>query len=152
VQYDPSAIVAELVAEQVKRPVRIFAAAQRFADQHSMPDNLLVFSVSVLSCVPANYEPELAIRKIDVAGFRLGNPPARATRRLDHDGFARRALAQRGGLAALALFVRRGCGAAVDIERPLDMVLRAEKITSTLELARSAANSASRSWLPSAHR
>ena len=28
----------------------------------------------------------------------------------------------------------------------------AEKITSTLELAKSAANSASRSWLPSAHR
>src|SRR5262249_3028224 len=116
-------VMAEFVAEQIEGPVGVLTSAQRFADQHSMPDNLLVFSVSVLSCVAAHHKAKSAFLKIDVASPRLGNPFARATRRLDHDGLAGGALAQRRCLAGLALLVRRGCGAAIDIERPLDMVL-----------------------------
>src|SRR5262249_54465671 len=50
-------------------------------------------------------------------------PIRSCSRGLGHDGLARWALAQRRCLAGLALLMRRGCGAAIDVERPFDMVL-----------------------------
>src|SRR6516162_1386348 len=71
----------------------------------------------------ADHEAELAILKLHIAGAGLGFPAAVITWRFDHDGFARRALAQRRCLAGLALLMSWGCGAAIGVERPVDMVL-----------------------------
>src|SRR5207247_31341 len=71
----------------------------------------------------ADHKAKIAILKLDIAGAGLGRPAAMVTGWLDHDGFARRALAQRRFLAGLAPLVRRGSSAPIDIECPLDTIL-----------------------------
>src|SRR5260221_4097816 len=88
-----------------------------------MPSDLLLARVLLRSRLAADHKTESAILELDIAGAGLWRPSAVITGRLDHDGLARRALTQRRFLAGLAFLVRRGCGAAVDVERPLDMVL-----------------------------
>src|SRR6266511_781778 len=118
------AVMAELVAEQVEGPIWILAAAYRLADQHAMPNNLLLGRILLCSRLAADHQAKLAILEIDVAGLRLRHPSAMVTRRPDHDGLARWALAQLRLRAGLALVMRRVFGTAIGGERPDDVIFR----------------------------
>src|SRR5215472_7256766 len=87
-----------------------------------MESDLLLYRWDFCPRLAADHEAERAVLKFHITGARLGLPAAVVTRRLDHDGLAGWARAQRRCLAGLALLMRRGCSTSVDIERPLDMI------------------------------
>src|SRR5215831_4436869 len=88
-----------------------------------MESDLLLYRWDFCPRLAADHKAERAVLEFHITGARLGLPAAMITGWLDHDGLARRALAQRRCVAGLALLMRRGCGAAIGVERPFDMVL-----------------------------
>src|SRR5262249_13772192 len=103
--------MAEFVAEQIEGPVGVLASAQRFADQHLMPNKLLFARILLCPRLAAHHEAKSAFLKIDAPSFRLRHPSAVVTGRLDHDGFAGGTLVQSRFKPDLAPSLRRVCGA-----------------------------------------
>src|SRR5262249_48093675 len=106
----------------VGSPAGLIAAVIREPSQFGMKNDLLLYRWDFCPRLAADHEAERAVLEFHITGARLGLPPAVITGRLDHDGLGGWALAQRRCLAGLALLVRRGCGTAIGVEGPFDMI------------------------------